>query len=150
MGTATAVSDSSILLVDKNKMVRLLHAKHALSDRFIAHGFRLQTSLLASSSSRSDIPSRDTPAKRPRGGSQCLCTCAHATELAAHKLHRMFKLITTMRRGSSTGLAAAWARYATVEAARLGTSTLLRDDRILRVMIVRNEIPPAFVEWAER
>jgi hypothetical protein len=62
----------------------------------------------------------------------------------------MFKLITTMRRGSSTGLPAAWARYATIETARLGTSTLLRDDRILRVMIVRNEIPPAFVEWAER
>ncbi len=62
----------------------------------------------------------------------------------------MFKLITTMRRGSSADLAAAWARYPTVEAARLGTATLLRDDRILRVMIVRNEIPPAFVEWAER
>jgi hypothetical protein len=48
------------------------------------------------------------------------------------------------------GAPAAWARYATVEAARLGTSALLRDDRILRVMIVRNEVPPAFVEWAER
>jgi len=62
----------------------------------------------------------------------------------------MFKLITTMRRGSSTGLAAAWARYATIDAARVGTATLLRDDRILPVMIVRNEIPPAFVEWVER
>jgi hypothetical protein len=62
----------------------------------------------------------------------------------------MFKLITTMKRGSATGLAAAWARYPTMDAARLGTATLLRDDRILRVMIVRNEIPPAFVEWAER
>jgi len=62
----------------------------------------------------------------------------------------MFTLITTMRRGSSTGLSAAWARYATIEAARLGTSTLLRDDRIQRVLIVRNEIPPAFVEWADR
>ena len=62
----------------------------------------------------------------------------------------VFKLITTMRRGSATDLAAAWARYPTIEAARLGTVTLLRDDRILRVMIVRNEIPPAFVEWAER
>jgi hypothetical protein len=62
----------------------------------------------------------------------------------------MFKLISTMRRGSATGLAAAWARYATIEAARVGTETLLRDERILRVMIVRNEIPPAFVEWAER
>jgi CRP/FNR family cyclic AMP-dependent transcriptional regulator len=37
MGTATATSDSSILIVDKQRMVRLLHAKHALSDRFIAH-----------------------------------------------------------------------------------------------------------------
>jgi hypothetical protein len=62
----------------------------------------------------------------------------------------MFKLIATMRRGSSTDLAAAWARYPTIDAARHGTVTLLRDDRILRVMIVRNEIPPAFVEWAER
>lgn len=62
----------------------------------------------------------------------------------------MFKLITTMRRGSATDLAAAWARYPSVEAARIGTATLLRDDRILRVMIVRDEIPPAFVEWRER
>ena len=62
----------------------------------------------------------------------------------------MFKLIPTMRRGSATGLAAAWARYPTLETARLGTVTLLRDDRILRVSIVRNEVPPAFVEWAER
>ncbi len=37
MGAATAASPSSILLVDKQRMVRLLHAKHALSDRFIAH-----------------------------------------------------------------------------------------------------------------
>jgi len=62
----------------------------------------------------------------------------------------MFKLITTMRRGSASDLAAAWARYPTIEAARVGSATLLRDDRILRVMIVRNEIPPAFVEWSQR
>jgi CRP-like cAMP-binding protein len=37
MGNATATTDSSILLVDKNQMVRLLHRQHALSDRFIAH-----------------------------------------------------------------------------------------------------------------
>ena len=62
----------------------------------------------------------------------------------------MFRLVATMRRGTATNLAAAWARYPTVEAARIGTETLLRDDRILRVVIVRNEVPPAFVEWAER
>jgi hypothetical protein len=65
-------------------------------------------------------------------------------------LQQMFKLITTMRRGSSCNLAPAWALYPTIDAARVGVATLLRDDRILRVMIVRNEIPPAFVEWAER
>ena len=37
MGTATAVADSTILLVDKDEMVSLLHRQHALSDRFIAH-----------------------------------------------------------------------------------------------------------------
>src|SRR5207248_2041372 len=37
MGTATATTDSTILLVDKDQMVRLLHSQHALSDRFIAH-----------------------------------------------------------------------------------------------------------------
>lgn len=37
MGSATATTDSTILLVDKNPMVRLLHKQHALSDRFIAH-----------------------------------------------------------------------------------------------------------------
>jgi hypothetical protein len=62
----------------------------------------------------------------------------------------VFKLITTMKRGNATNLAAASARYPTIEAARLATTTLLHDDRILRVTIVRNEIPPAFVESIER
>jgi CRP/FNR family transcriptional regulator, cyclic AMP receptor protein len=37
MGSATATTVSTILLVDKDQMVRLLHKQHALSDRFIAH-----------------------------------------------------------------------------------------------------------------
>jgi CRP-like cAMP-binding protein len=37
MGSATATTDSTILLVDKDSMIRLLHKQHALSDRFIAH-----------------------------------------------------------------------------------------------------------------
>ena len=62
----------------------------------------------------------------------------------------MFKLVTTMRRGSASGMPQAWARYATVETARAGAAELLREDRVLRVMVVRNEIPLAFVEWQER
>jgi len=37
MGSAKATADSTILLIDKERMVRLLHKQHALSDRFIAH-----------------------------------------------------------------------------------------------------------------
>ena len=37
VGSATATTDSAVLLVDKDQMVRLLHMQHALSDRFIAH-----------------------------------------------------------------------------------------------------------------
>ena len=62
----------------------------------------------------------------------------------------MFKLMSTMRRGTAIDVAAAWTRYPTLDAARIATATLLRDERMQRVMIVRNEIPPAFVEWVER
>jgi hypothetical protein len=62
----------------------------------------------------------------------------------------MFKLVTTMRRGSASGMPQAWARYASVEAARIGAGELLREDRVLRVIVVRNEMPLAFVEWMER
>jgi CRP/FNR family transcriptional regulator, cyclic AMP receptor protein len=37
MGSATATTVSTILLVDKAQMVNLLHCEHALSDRFISH-----------------------------------------------------------------------------------------------------------------
>ena len=37
MGSATAVTPSAILLIAKQKMVRLLHQQHAMSDRFISH-----------------------------------------------------------------------------------------------------------------
>jgi hypothetical protein len=59
----------------------------------------------------------------------------------------MFKLIPTMKRGGSSNMDAAWARYPSIEAARDGVAILMKDDRILRVMIVRNEIPTSFVEW---
>ena len=37
MGSATAITSSTILLIEKDQMIRLLHKQHALSDRFIAH-----------------------------------------------------------------------------------------------------------------
>ena len=37
MGSATAVTPSEILCIDKQHMAQLLHKRHAMSDRFIAH-----------------------------------------------------------------------------------------------------------------
>lgn len=37
MGSATAITPSTILLVRKAQMTRLLHEQHAMSDRFISH-----------------------------------------------------------------------------------------------------------------
>jgi CRP/FNR family transcriptional regulator, cyclic AMP receptor protein len=37
MGTATAISPTTVLVIEKDEMMRVLHAQHELSDRFIAH-----------------------------------------------------------------------------------------------------------------
>jgi len=62
----------------------------------------------------------------------------------------MFRLIATVRRGTASDLAPALARYPTIETARAGASALLRDERVLRVMVVRNEIARTFIEWSDR
>ncbi len=62
----------------------------------------------------------------------------------------MFRLVTTMRRGSASGMPQAWARYASIEMARAGAAELLREERVVRVMIVRNEVPGAYVEWCDK
>jgi len=37
MGTATAIAPTTLLLIEKGEMIRVLHEEHELSDRFIAH-----------------------------------------------------------------------------------------------------------------
>jgi CRP/FNR family cyclic AMP-dependent transcriptional regulator len=37
MGTATAVAPTTVLVIEKDEMIRVLHAEHELSDRFITH-----------------------------------------------------------------------------------------------------------------
>jgi CRP/FNR family cyclic AMP-dependent transcriptional regulator len=37
MGTATAIVPTTVLLIEKDEMIRVLHEEHELSDRFIAH-----------------------------------------------------------------------------------------------------------------
>src|SRR5579863_4907033 len=37
MGTATAITPTSILVIEKNEMMRVLHTEHALSDLFLSY-----------------------------------------------------------------------------------------------------------------
>jgi CRP-like cAMP-binding protein len=37
MATATAIAPTTVLVIEKNEMVRLLHEEHEISDRFIAY-----------------------------------------------------------------------------------------------------------------
>jgi CRP/FNR family transcriptional regulator, cyclic AMP receptor protein len=37
MGTAAAVTPTTLLLIEKNEMIRVLHTEHAFSDRFVSY-----------------------------------------------------------------------------------------------------------------
>jgi len=37
MGTATAITPASVLIIEKSEMMRVLHTEHALSDRFMSY-----------------------------------------------------------------------------------------------------------------
>jgi CRP/FNR family cyclic AMP-dependent transcriptional regulator len=37
MGSATSTAPTTVLMIDKDEMIRVLHAEHAFSDRFIAY-----------------------------------------------------------------------------------------------------------------
>ena len=51
MATATALTPATALVIDKDEMIRVLHAEHALSDRFIAYvlsrNIRIEEDLVA-------------------------------------------------------------------------------------------------------
>ncbi len=58
----------------------------------------------------------------------------------------MFRLIATVKRGTADFPQVVPA-YATPELARAAGQELMRHERVVRVMIVLNEVPPRFVEW---
>jgi hypothetical protein len=55
-----------------------------------------------------------------------------------------------MRQGTAASLPSTWEHYLTIEDARAGTRPLYHDDRVLRVMIVTDSLPPRLVEWVDR
>jgi hypothetical protein len=62
----------------------------------------------------------------------------------------MFHLVTVVRRGSASSLPGTWHRFSSVEAARVAAAALLREERVQRVVIVRDDAPRGFVEWRDR
>ncbi len=82
MATATAITPTTVLVIDKDEMLRVLHDEHGLSDRFItymlAHNIRVEedlvdqlfnssekrlarTLLLLARYGKQDQPNRDLP-----------------------------------------------------------------------------------------
>ncbi len=62
----------------------------------------------------------------------------------------MFRLVTTMKRGSASTIDGTWRPYETIEDARTAAADVLRHERVLRVMIVADTLPMTFVEWRDR
>ena len=61
-----------------------------------------------------------------------------------------FRLRPIMRQGTASSIPDTWTRFATLDEARQGVKAMYHDDRVLRVFVVSDEVPPRFVEWAER
>jgi hypothetical protein len=55
-----------------------------------------------------------------------------------------------MRQGTAASLPETWERYRTLEEARAAIKHAYHDDRIMRMFIVSDHVPPRFVEWVER
>jgi hypothetical protein len=62
----------------------------------------------------------------------------------------LFRLHAIMRQGTAASLPAVWERHATIDAARAAVRGMYSNDRVLRVLIVTDDVPPRFVEWVER
>ena len=62
----------------------------------------------------------------------------------------MFKLIATVRGGSTNSPLIA-SRFATIEDARAGAKQLMHENqRVSRIMIVHAGLPVRFAEWIEK
>lgn len=61
-----------------------------------------------------------------------------------------FRVRPIMRQGTASSLPETWEHYGTLESARAAVKHAYHDDRVLRMFIVTDEVPPRFVEWVER
>lgn len=63
---------------------------------------------------------------------------------------RLFRLRPIMRQGTASSIPETWERYGTLDSARAAAKDAYHDDRVLRLFIVTDDVPPRFVEWVER
>ena len=63
---------------------------------------------------------------------------------------QIFRLHANIRRGTGSSLHGTWSSFASVEDARQAAREMLRDDRVARVTVVTDTVPPRFVEWVNR
>ena len=61
-----------------------------------------------------------------------------------------FRLQANTRRGTGSNLSGTWPRYATIDDARVAARDMFHDDRVVRVTIVTDTVPPRFLEWVNR
>ncbi len=61
-----------------------------------------------------------------------------------------FRLRPIMRQGTASSIPETWARFRTVAEARQAVKGMYHDDRVLRVFVVTDNVPPRFVEWVDR
>lgn len=59
----------------------------------------------------------------------------------------MFRLNATVKRGVASDLSEVGASYRTLDEAREAAFVLSRRDVVTNVMIISDDVPPAFVEW---
>ena len=62
----------------------------------------------------------------------------------------LLRVRAVMRQGTAASLPETWERYATLDEARAAIKHAYHDDRVLRMFVVSDEVPPRFVEWVER
>ena len=70
---------------------------------------------------------------------------APSVESPAH-----YRLRAIIRQGTAASLPAVWERYATLDDARAAVRGMYASDRVVRVNVVTDDVPPRFVEWVER
>jgi hypothetical protein len=130
----------------------LIHVNHRMSDDELGLWGAMQRELERIRRTLDRLDDIDRAASvSPTGPGELAVVEPKVTVTSADREGKsMYRLVTTVRRGSASNLPGAWLGYATIEDARLAAAALLREECVQRVMIVLDALPMTFVEWQSR